>query len=74
MSLDLLDLPIVPRAAVDPLNGWEEIAPILLIASCAAFAFVVSGFASDGNCDMHAQMSFGSFPGLGMVACWLAVG
>jgi len=74
MSLDLLDLAVVLRAAADPLNGWEEIPPMLLIASCAALALVVAGFASDANYDMHAHTSFGSFPGLGMVACWLAVG
>jgi hypothetical protein len=49
MSLGFPDLAVVLKAGGDPLSGWGEIAPMLLIASCSALAFVVTGLASDEN-------------------------
>jgi leader peptidase (prepilin peptidase) / N-methyltransferase len=51
--------------------GWEEIAPMLLIASCSALAFVIVRSASGWKFDKAARVPFGPFLGFGTVLCWL---
>ncbi|MBR1241923.1 prepilin peptidase [Bradyrhizobium sp. AUGA SZCCT0274] len=51
--------------------GWEQIATMLLIASCSALAFVILRSARRWNFDTAARVPFGPFLGLGTVACWL---
>jgi leader peptidase (prepilin peptidase)/N-methyltransferase len=51
--------------------GREEIAPMLLIASCSALVFVTIRAAEERKFDMVARVPFGPFLGLGTVACWL---
>lgn len=52
--------------------GWEGIAPMLLIASCSALAFLVVRSASGYNVDTNMRLPFGPFLGLGTMVCWLA--
>jgi leader peptidase (prepilin peptidase) / N-methyltransferase len=51
--------------------GWEEIASMLLIASCSALVFVMIRSAREWKLDRTARIPFGPFLGLGTVACWL---
>jgi leader peptidase (prepilin peptidase)/N-methyltransferase len=51
--------------------GWEAIAPMLLIASCSALAFLIIRSASGWKFDRAARVPFGPFLGLGTVVCWL---
>jgi leader peptidase (prepilin peptidase)/N-methyltransferase len=51
--------------------GWQEIAPMLLIASCSALAFVTIRSAKERSFDVVARVPFGPFLGIGVVACWL---
>jgi prepilin signal peptidase PulO-like enzyme (type II secretory pathway) len=51
--------------------GWEQIATMLLIASCSALVFVIFRSARGWKLDTAARVPFGPFLGLGTVACWL---
>jgi leader peptidase (prepilin peptidase) / N-methyltransferase len=51
--------------------GWQNIAPMLLIASCSALAFVTVRSAKERRFDVVARVPFGPFLGIGVVACWL---
>lgn len=51
--------------------GWEAIAPMLLIASCSALAFLIIRSAGGSKFDRLARVPFGPFLGLGTVVCWL---
>jgi leader peptidase (prepilin peptidase)/N-methyltransferase len=51
--------------------GWQEIAPMLLIASCSALAFVAMRSAKQRKFDVTARVPFGPFLGLGTMVCWL---
>ena len=51
--------------------GWEEIAPMLLIAACSALAFVMVRSARRWKFDLAARVPFGPFLGFGTVVCWL---
>jgi prepilin signal peptidase PulO-like enzyme (type II secretory pathway) len=52
--------------------GWEEIASMLLIASCSALILVMIRSAREWKLDRTARVPFGPFLGLGTVVCWLA--
>ena len=52
--------------------GWEEIAPMMLIASCSALVFVTIRSAKERKHDVAARVPFGPFLGLGTVVCWSA--
>jgi prepilin signal peptidase PulO-like enzyme (type II secretory pathway) len=51
--------------------GWEQIAPMLLIASCSALIFVTIQSAKTRKFDVEARVPFGPFLGLGTAVCWL---
>jgi leader peptidase (prepilin peptidase)/N-methyltransferase len=51
--------------------GWEEIAPMLLIACCSALVFVTIRWAKDRRFEVLARVPFGPFLGLGTMVCWL---
>jgi leader peptidase (prepilin peptidase)/N-methyltransferase len=51
--------------------GWEDIAEMLLIASCSALIFVVIRSVSEWKFDRAARIPFGPFLGLATVVCWL---
>jgi leader peptidase (prepilin peptidase) / N-methyltransferase len=51
--------------------GWQEIAPMLLIASCSALVFVTIRSAKHRRFDAKARVPFGPFLGLGTTVCWL---
>lgn len=51
--------------------GWEAIAPMLLIASCSAIAFLIIRSAGGRKFNGAARVPFGPFLGLGTVVCWL---
>ena len=51
--------------------GWEAIAPMLLIASCSAIAFLIIRSAGGRKFDSAARVPFGPFLGLGTAVCWL---
>jgi leader peptidase (prepilin peptidase)/N-methyltransferase len=51
--------------------GWEGVAPMLLIASLSALAFVGVRAATALQFDMAARVPFGPFLSLGTVVCWL---
>jgi hypothetical protein len=70
MTLGLPDLPLVLKAAAEPLNRWGEIAPILRIASCSASAFVVAGFTNDRSSKCTCRHRLVCFP----VLAWSHVG
>jgi leader peptidase (prepilin peptidase)/N-methyltransferase len=50
--------------------GWQEIAPMLLIASCSALIFVTVRSAKKRKFDVVARVPFGPFLGLGTMVCW----
>jgi leader peptidase (prepilin peptidase)/N-methyltransferase len=54
--------------------GWDQIAPMLLIASCSALAFSITRSLKQGTFDRATRLPFGPFLGLGVVVCWLAIG
>jgi leader peptidase (prepilin peptidase)/N-methyltransferase len=51
--------------------GWQNIAAMLLIASCSALAFVAVRFLKERKFDPVARLPFGPFLGLGAMVCWL---
>lgn len=50
--------------------GWEQIALMLLIASCSALIFVLIQSAWCRKFDIAIRLPFGPFLGFGTVACW----
>lgn len=53
--------------------GWQEIAFMLLIASCSALAFVTIRSLTERKLDVVARVPFGPFLGIGTLVCWLVV-
>nr|WP_249145487.1 A24 family peptidase [Bradyrhizobium diazoefficiens] len=53
--------------------GWEGVAPMLLIASASALAFVAFRSWTQRRFDLATRLAFGPFLGLGTAACWLTV-
>jgi prepilin signal peptidase PulO-like enzyme (type II secretory pathway) len=53
--------------------GWQQIAPMLLMACCAALLFVAGQSVKKGTFDRTARVPFGPFLGLATVICWLMV-
>lgn len=51
--------------------GWQEMAHMLLIASCSALAFVAVRAAKRRKLDVAARVPFGPFLGLGVMVCWV---
>jgi prepilin signal peptidase PulO-like enzyme (type II secretory pathway) len=51
--------------------GWQQIAPMLLIASCSALAFVTIRSVRERKLDVVARVPFGPFLGFGTLVCWL---
>lgn len=51
--------------------GWQEIAPMLLIACCSALVFVTMRSVKHRKLDVTARVPFGPFLGLGTTVCWL---
>lgn len=53
--------------------GWEGVAPMLVIASCAALVFFGLRSWKLRKLEATARLPFGPFLGLGTAACWLMV-
>jgi prepilin signal peptidase PulO-like enzyme (type II secretory pathway) len=53
--------------------GWQQIAPMLLIASLSALAVVLVRSVRTGTFDRSLRLPFGPFLGVGTAACWLGV-
>ena len=51
--------------------GWEEIARMLLIASCSALLFALLWSLRGRKFDKVTRIPFGPFLGFGVVVCWL---
>jgi leader peptidase (prepilin peptidase) / N-methyltransferase len=51
--------------------GWDEIAPMLLIASSSALVFVLVQSARKKLQSSTTRLPFGPFLGLGTMMCWL---
>ena len=51
--------------------GSEKIAPMLLVASCSALAFVAIRSAREKKIDLSSRLPFGPFLGFGTAVCWL---
>src|SRR5690242_12288036 len=51
--------------------GWQQMAPMLLIASCSALAFVALRSAKGRRLELGERMPFGPFLGIGTIVCWL---
>jgi prepilin signal peptidase PulO-like enzyme (type II secretory pathway) len=58
-------------AAVGLWIGWQDVAPMLMVASCSALAFVAVRAWQQRRFEMTARLPFGPFLGLGATACWL---
>lgn len=51
--------------------GWQQIAPMLLIASCSALAFVTIRSVKQRKLEVQERVPFGPFLGFGTLVCWL---
>lgn len=50
--------------------GWQDVAPMLLMASLSALAFVIFRSIQDRSFDIGARLPFGPFLGLGTFIVW----
>jgi leader peptidase (prepilin peptidase)/N-methyltransferase len=51
--------------------GWQQIVPMLLIASGCALAFILVKFMLTGKFNREARLPFGPFLALGTAVCWV---